>query len=351
MKTDVVVACILILAVPALAADLGTQARPKPPSVVAPNVPDPTRQGGDTFATAFPIAALPYFDTGTTTGYANDYDEFCPIDGNAPDVVYEYRPTAAEAITVDLCGSSYDTKIEIYDDAFTFVACDDDFYSGEPCGQYVSRIERVELEANRSYYIVVDGYGPAHGDYILAVAVHEPCVVACPTGGISEGEPPLHDGYVDQYDGGCNSANQQFFWLPSGLDNGEAVICGESGWYVTAGANNRDTDWYLLGMGPTGTIEVTAECEMPTYLFELLPQDCDNVGIAQSVLVTCREPATMTLTGYSTQGYVWFWVGPATFEPPAWGENPYDYVLWFEGLDLGVATETTTWSTVKALYD
>jgi hypothetical protein len=352
MKTTIIVTtCALIFAIPLGASELGIQPPPKLPSVVAPSVPDPSRQGGDTIATAFTIPALPYIDTGTTTGYANDYDEVCPFDSMAPDVVYAYTPLSEEIVIIDLCGSAFDTKVYVYDEDMHVVACNDDYYSGEPCGDYRSKIDGVVLAAGRTYYLVVDGYGHEHGVYILDVFVHEPCAVACPAEGVPEGEPQLHDGYVDHYDGGCNTPEHRFFWLLSGLDNGEAVVCGESGWYTTAGTASRDTDWYLLGMGPTGTIEVTAESEMPTYICELLPQDCDDVGIAQRVLVTCGEAATMTLTGYATEGNVWFWVGPTGFEPPIWGENPYDYVLWFEGLDLGVATEATTWSTVKALYD
>ena len=46
---------------------------------------------------------------------------------------------------------------------------------------------------------------------------------------------------------------------------------------------------------------------------------------------------------------VWFWVGPTTFAPPAGAGPMYDYVVWF---DYGViATEGTTWGTLKALYE
>ena len=32
-----------------------------------------------------------------------------------------------------------------------------------------------------------------------------PCVIECPAGAELEGEPPLMDGYVDSWNGGCNS--------------------------------------------------------------------------------------------------------------------------------------------------
>jgi hypothetical protein len=352
MKFAIVVIGILSLAVCARAGDLANQAPPKPPSVAPPNVPDPTRQGGDTIATAFPIAALPYFDTGTTTGYTDDYDEMCPYGGWGPDVVYSYRPAVDEAITVDLCGSDYDSKLEIYDDALHFVACNDDFYFEGPCGVYTSKIMRANLTANRTYYIVVDGYASAHGDYVLAVTIFEPCIVDCPAGGIPEGEPPLHDEYVDLWNGGCFAPGAPMQAVV-GDGQGDAVLCGVSGWYVVGWTATRDADWFTLVMGSTGMIEVTADAEYGTYLFELLPQDCAEVDVVQRIETECHQQVTMTITGYDPGAVVWFWVAPMTFSPPNWAgdDHDYNYALWFSGLEAGVATEPTTWSALKALYD
>jgi hypothetical protein len=347
----VITVIVMILAASAWASDLGSQSPPKSPSSATPNIPGSSRQGGDTIATAFPIPALPYLDTGTTTGYADDYDEFCPIDGSAPDVVYAYLPTADEAITVDLCGSNYDTKIEIYDDALNFVACNDDFYFDAACGVYTSKIMRANLSANRTYYIVVDGYGPAHGDYVLAVTIFEPCVVDRPAEGVSEGEPPLQDDYVDLWNGGCFVEPGHPFQAITGNETGMATLCGVGGWYTSGWQEFRDTDWFTLEMGTAGAIEVTIDAEESTLIFELSPQDCETVGVAQQAATECGLPATMTITGYEPATTVWFWTGSSFFAQPNWIENEYDYVLWFSGLETGVATESTTWSTVKALYE
>ena len=43
--------------------------------------------------------------------------------------------------------------------------------------------------------------------------------------------------------------------------------------------------------------------------------------------------------------------GPTVYTDPDAGDNMYDYVCWFSGLEPGVAAEATTWSTVKALYE
>ena len=50
--------------------------------------PDRSRQGGDTVGDAMVIDELPYYNTGTTEGYTDDYDEECPYSGStSPDVV------------------------------------------------------------------------------------------------------------------------------------------------------------------------------------------------------------------------------------------------------------------------
>jgi hypothetical protein len=275
----------------------------------------------------------------------------CPYDGQGADVVYSYQPAADEVIIVDLCGSAYDTKTYIYADDFHLVACNDDYYFGEPCGDYRSRIDGAILEANRVYFLVVDGYGTEHGEYNLSIAVREQCDLACPAGGLPEGEPPLHDDYVDNWNGGCD---RNGFAPPlqtiTGDAGGEAILCGVSGWYDFSLQSRRDTDWYLLAMGAAGVIEATLDAESETHILERFPQNCFEDEIVQQATAEC-EPVTMTITGYEPGAPVWFWVGPTVFYPPSWTEDVYDYVLWFSGLEAAVATESTTWSTVKALYD
>lgn len=129
--------------------------------------------GGDTCATATVISSLPYSDTGTTFGAADDYDEICPFDAPAaPDVVYSYTPASDIAIGVSLCDSSYDTKLYIYQDTCgsyqsgTQIACNDD-----SCGSdgYRSNLPYVSLTGGHTYYIIVDGFGGQSGDYNLEV--------------------------------------------------------------------------------------------------------------------------------------------------------------------------------------
>ena len=104
-------------------------------------------------------------------------------------------------------------------------------------------------------------------------------------------------------------------------------------------------------VGENGFIEVTADAESTTYIFELGPQDCNEVGVIQTITVGPCVPASMTITG-DPLTTVWLWTGATTFNSPD-GTTPYeyDYVLWLSGLEPGVvATESSTWSQVKGLY-
>jgi hypothetical protein len=68
-----------------------------------------------------------------------------------------------------------------------------------------------------------------------------PCVV-CPPEGVLEGEPACYNGYVDNYDGGCNSTPNIFFPIYCG-----ETICGTGGNFLSGtGVQTRDTDWYQV---------------------------------------------------------------------------------------------------------
>jgi Secretion system C-terminal sorting domain len=84
----------------------------------------------------------------------------------APDVWYTVVGTGG-SITASLCGSSYDTKIDIYSGtcgALTSVACNDDFAG---CGLQ-SQISWASV-LSTTYYIRVHGFGGAVGAYTLNV--------------------------------------------------------------------------------------------------------------------------------------------------------------------------------------
>lgn len=350
---------LLFLATTSMAQDLGSRAPAKNPGACAVNVPDPARQGGDTVATATIIPGLPYHDTGATTGFQDDYLPTCIEFGGAPDVVYRLTtdgmPPEADGVTISLCGSTYDTALIVYDANLVEVDCNDDY-----CGLR-SQVER-RVTPGQTYYIVVDGYGQGHGAYVLDVDWQRPCVLDRPDYSCDENEPPLHDGYDDAYNSGCDWQGGRFVHIHGGYGNQHIppdaqILNGISGWYVSGGTNCRDTDWYTLTVGPSSAIEIFADAEYPTYIFELSGNCESGVQVAQQATVGPCLDGFMTIIGtpYSTK---WFWVGPTVFASPD-GTLTYDYVIWFTGLYADpytfpcrwtIATEAMSWGAVKALY-
>jgi hypothetical protein len=300
------------------------------------------REGGEDCASAFVIASLPFSDTGATCDNIDDYDEVCPYSGStSPDVVYSYTPAGDEAITVDLCNSSYDTKVYIYEAVCgNLLACNDDAgcgYSG-----WQSLLDNINLAGGVTYYIVVDGYGGDCGEYVMDVMGFEPCVVDCPEGAQQEGEPPCEDGYVDNYNGGCNSVG---WTLVEGDANGCATVCGESCTYIAPGGlNYRDTDWYTMtaGGGP-----VTASCiaEFPLQFILIYNPDCNNLQYDLGTAGPC-QPVILSYNFGAGQEF-WLWVGASVFD----GVPAADYVMDVCGLVPGTtATVETSWGAIKGLY-
>jgi hypothetical protein len=306
-------------------------------------IPGDGRQGGDDMASAVAITALPYADGGNTCGNTNAWDEVCPYTGSlSPDTWYSYTAGADMSISIDLIGSTYDTKVYVLDMDYNVIACNDDFYS-----DFVSFIENAALTAGMTYYIVVDGYGSACGDYTLAVTEFTPpppCIVACD--GFAEGEPDNGPGYEDNFNGGCNGATQDQFTNLVANEDGTLTVCGVGGWTSTG----KDTDWYTAIIGATGTVNINVEFEVAGWFFEIAPLDCANAAIAQEVAPGPCEVAAMTITGTPGQ-VIWLWAGAQEYAPPAGfsGYN-FNYRMELTGLDGTVATEPASWDGIKSMY-
>ncbi len=336
------ISMLVLLAAAATASDLGHLAPTKPPTHHTPPPPDAEviRQGGDTFADAPLIDGWVVGLTGTTAGYTDDYDEACPYSGStSPDVVYRYQTAHETYMDIDLNGSTYDTKVYVYDAQFELVACNDDYYP-----DYVSKLEMVHFEADTKYYIVIDGYGGDSGDYVLSVFVIPPCELDPPTGYLTiENEPPLVDGYQDAYNGGCNSpefGNPFQHWFVGSFH-------GVSGWYVSAFGTARDTDWFEVPVSIDTPFYVHADAEQPTYLFQLAPLDCGEVEVVQQIEIGPCASGMMTIDA-EPNTEVWLWVGPTTYTGPV---NEYAYWLYRDWWDaVPVRTEARSWSVIKGLF-
>jgi hypothetical protein len=297
--------------------------------------------------TAVPITALPFSDTGATCDNLDDWDEVCPYTGStSADVWYSYTPAADMMVSVDLWGSFYDTKTYILDAGYNVIACNDDFYS-----DWTSLIEAAQLYSGNTYYIVVDGYGGDCGDYILNVDEYTPpppCIVECM--GFEEGEPDNNPDYVDLYNGGCNTDDshpQQYMTELTADPDGNLTVCGVGGW------NNlgKDTDWYLVTVGYTGTITWTVESEVASWFFEIGNQDCVSPEIINVMEPGPCEVTTITIT--ATPGaQLWLWAGAQEYAPPSGFEGwNFNYRMEFTGLQEGpVATDSATWDSIKSMY-
>jgi hypothetical protein len=300
---------------------------------------------GDTVMDPFIIGALPFSGAGSTVGFANDYDAVCPYSGStAPDVVYKYVPTASTRITVDLCASTYDTKVYIFANAVgNVVACNDDWCA------YQSFVSNVPVTAGNTYYIVVDGYGSSAGSYYIDVSEYM-CsgYVPCPDGAMLEGEPDCYDGYIDTYNGGCNATPFPVFQIlePAGED---ITICGTTGVYEFGTQLYRDTDWYQLDIAETSNICLSGDAAVPCYFFIIDGRGgCEAPPVvAYGVAGPCLFVSDICHT--CAPGTWWAWVGPDAWDA-SYGCGDTYYVT-ISGYDGGCSpAESTTWGSVKSLF-
>jgi len=339
MRQFLVLVLLLGVAGSAFAANLSTRPEAKPAFGIYQGG---GRVGGDTFGSAVVItpASLPYTDGGNTCGFTNDYDAVCPYSGStAPDVVYSFTPTADAALNVDLCASMYDTKTYIVQDGTTVIACNDDAgcgYSG-----WQSQIIGASCPAGHVYYIVVDGYGSACGDYTLTVSAAVPCVVECPADGQHEGEPPCQDNYYDAYNGGCNSTGWTWFWNTPGTNCG--TVCGKSCTYLYNGSSYRDTDWYTTA-AIGGLVTVTSQAEFPQMLALMYVPNCNNLQYVYVLGNLCT--ATALSYSFPANAELWVFVAPSVYS----GIPESNYVYDVCGIMGPTPTQETTWGQIKNAY-
>jgi len=280
-------------------------------------------QGGENIATAFVLSGtLPITSSGTTAGYLNDYNENCPYTGStAPDVVYAYTPPSNVIVDIDLCGSSYDTKVFVYENAATPgspFACNDDFYtsSTDPCGQYVSKIVQASLIGGNTYYIVIDGYGGSDfGPYNLTITQYTPpppCVwgvdIVAPPGSIAESETCGTDA-----NGGCNMAAGTETWEPVPSTGG--TISGT----MWADLSSRDTDWFQLVVTQSSTVTLTANADQLIvfgYITGTFTPGSPTCAAVTGILPASNAgPCNQSLInmGVLNPGTYWFFVGMTVF--------------------------------------
>ncbi len=131
---------------------------------------DTTTIAGNTCDDAIEIASLPYTTTGNSCG---DFTDECIItDAQSSDVIYELTLDSGYYLTASLIGSSYDTKIAVFQDECCTGAGTEYLYNDDFGDDLQSQVTAAFPAG--TYYIVVDGYNGACGDYALNVFEADP---------------------------------------------------------------------------------------------------------------------------------------------------------------------------------
>ena len=135
--------------------------------------------GGETCASATLIPSIPYVGIGNTVGASDDYFASCPDYGNqggAGDHVYQFTNGPSDVyVDISLCRNltNYDSQLYVYKDSCsgTPVGCQEDgCQSPNYFAPYNSSILALQLLANTTYYIVIDGYDAgSQGNYQLNI--------------------------------------------------------------------------------------------------------------------------------------------------------------------------------------
>jgi hypothetical protein len=297
-------------------------------------------QGGDGVWDATVVEVLPFFAEGTTSGYADDYDAPCVYgDEQGPDVVYIYTPAASGEINIDTCGSNFDTVVHVFDANANQDACNDNRPGDGACWMTSSRINRLEVQAGVSYFIVVDGAtSEESGNYDLMITEYRPYEFAPPWYAHAEAEPPLVDGYVDTFNGGCDADEVAFQGHPFDPAFGyNASVHGRTGWYGDGAAGTLfDTDWFMVEIYAQGTLNLTIEATETcrVYWYEV-GSTCGSLNLGGSMTVGAGWMNEMQISGpYATAILVK--VRPVNSSPPDGVHHEFEYLL---GVRSGVGWE------------
>ena len=146
---------------------------------------------------------------------------------------------------------------------------------------------------------------------IFTVCPANPCLlcgIACPEGGIAEGEPVCGPDYDDQFNGGCNSVPPVF----SDIDCGD-TICGESGTFLSGVNDSRDTDWYRFTVTIETQITWTVEADFPVLVGIVDTGGVDDCAGVPGFLLSATAGAcgTATVTGCIPAGTWYAFVAPS----------------------------------------
>jgi hypothetical protein len=112
-----------------------------------------------------------------------------------------------------------------------------------------------------------------------------PCITPCPDGGVPEGEPTCYDGYIDEFNGGCEAEKELFSPICPGQ-----VVCGESGVFDSGGEMAPDFDWYELHVNADTRLTFSVEAEFRPGIWILEGNEgCPGWVLTQAQAYECEE--------------------------------------------------------------
>jgi hypothetical protein len=170
--------------------------------------------------------------TGSATS-ASDPSALCGVTPGSDGVWYVFAGNG-NSITASLCGSAYDTEINVYSGSCAALSCvggNDDF-----CGSSSQLTFTSTLGVN--YYILVNGYGGASGNFTLAITcAAPPSATAQDCGG-----------------GSTICSNTSFSGNSSGGGNINDFTAGNTD---CLDPPEHQTSWYYFSSTTNGTIGMT----------------------------------------------------------------------------------------------
>jgi TPR repeat protein len=244
------------------------------------------------------VVDLPF----TTDGATFDGPGGCQTSAN---IWYCYTASETGAAVISLCGSSYDTKMAVYDGCQcwgTMLACNDD-----ACGLQSEAV--VPVTSGSHYLIEVGGYGTNVGPGILNIYFQQPCELECPPGAFMEPED-----CGDDTNGGCNMPVPAFTPIECGQ-----TVCGT----IWADLGTRDTDWYELVLTEANLVTWTGEACFPFVIGFVDTSDCNLAG-SLSPYATGDPETVISCSRICGPGVYWLFASHQDFyDQPCGLDNDY----------------------------
>jgi hypothetical protein len=263
--------------------------------------------------TTIPDCGPSYLQTYSSTGGGIWNSVFCGYDTWGQEKIYQFTPSVSGLYGINVTN----TNSEYVDYFWKTGTCDE---SGWNCINDIASpgfAGMIAMTAGTTYYILLDAESdasPASHEFYISCPM-DPLV--CPPGAVLEGEPECYDGYVDSYNGGCNSTPYIFQTLPLCC----GTICGKTGNYD---GGSRDTDWYEFITTTSTTVDIKCVSEAPLNLFLI-----DGTGGCSSLTIISQDyqmPGDTAYISYTVNpGTYWIWVSTDFGSWPC----ESDYVLFY----------------------